>query len=167
MSVTFNLPDLGEGLPEAEIVSWHVEAGQCVEVDQPLLSVETAKAVVDVLNLSDEQTATAFKAAAYDPRIIVSILKDVFSSVVVRIGEVLKSLDFTADETIQALHDQQIPPTAAELAVVLKNVFLSTAYDAARTLRDVGLTIDAIREALSSAGYSFFEILDAVRQLGN
>lgn len=48
MSVTFNLPDLGEGLPEAEIVSWHVKAGQRVEVDQPLLSVETAKAVVDV-----------------------------------------------------------------------------------------------------------------------
>ncbi|HEY0686198.1 MAG TPA: dihydrolipoamide acetyltransferase family protein [Steroidobacter sp.] len=48
MSVTFNLPDLGEGLQEAEIVSWHVKEGQRVEVDQPLLSVETAKAVVDV-----------------------------------------------------------------------------------------------------------------------
>jgi 2-oxoisovalerate dehydrogenase E2 component (dihydrolipoyl transacylase) len=48
MTVTFNLPDLGEGLPEAEIVSWHVQEGQHVEVDQPLLSVETAKAVVDV-----------------------------------------------------------------------------------------------------------------------
>lgn len=48
MSVTFNLPDLGEGLPEADIVSWHVQEGQRVEVDQPLLSVETAKAVVDV-----------------------------------------------------------------------------------------------------------------------
>ena len=48
MSVTFNLPDLGEGLPEAEIVSWHVQEGQRVDVDQPLLSVETAKAVVDV-----------------------------------------------------------------------------------------------------------------------
>jgi 2-oxoisovalerate dehydrogenase E2 component (dihydrolipoyl transacylase) len=48
MSVTFNLPDLGEGLPEAEIVAWHVGVGQRVEVDQPLLSVETAKAVVDV-----------------------------------------------------------------------------------------------------------------------
>lgn len=48
MTVTFNLPDLGEGLPEAEIVSWHVREGQQVAVDQPLLSVETAKAVVDV-----------------------------------------------------------------------------------------------------------------------
>ncbi|HEU4602645.1 MAG TPA: dihydrolipoamide acetyltransferase family protein, partial [Steroidobacteraceae bacterium] len=40
--------DLGEGLPEAEIVAWHVREGDSVTVDQPLLSVETAKAVVDV-----------------------------------------------------------------------------------------------------------------------
>lgn len=45
---TFNLPDLGEGLPEAEIVTWHVKEGDEVRVDQPLLSVETAKAVVEV-----------------------------------------------------------------------------------------------------------------------
>ena len=49
MSVkTFNLPDLGEGLPEAEIVSWLVAEGDIVKVDQPMLSVETAKAVVEV-----------------------------------------------------------------------------------------------------------------------
>lgn len=45
---TFNLPDLGEGLPEAEIVTWHVKEGDTVKADQPLVSVETAKAVVDV-----------------------------------------------------------------------------------------------------------------------
>ena len=45
---TFNLPDLGEGLPEAEIVAWHVKEGDEIQVDQPMLSVETAKAVVDV-----------------------------------------------------------------------------------------------------------------------
>ncbi len=49
MSVkTFNLPDLGEGLPEAEIVNWLVAEGDMVNVDQPMLSVETAKAVVEV-----------------------------------------------------------------------------------------------------------------------
>jgi pyruvate dehydrogenase E2 component (dihydrolipoamide acetyltransferase) len=48
MMKTFNLPDLGEGLPEAEIVSWHVKEGDTVRVDEPLLSVETAKAVVEV-----------------------------------------------------------------------------------------------------------------------
>lgn len=44
----FYLPDLGEGLAEAEIREWYVKVGDTVQVDQPLLSVETAKAVVDV-----------------------------------------------------------------------------------------------------------------------
>jgi len=44
----FRLPDLGEGLPEAEIVEWHVNVGDTVEVDQVLVSVETAKAIVEV-----------------------------------------------------------------------------------------------------------------------
>jgi 2-oxoisovalerate dehydrogenase E2 component (dihydrolipoyl transacylase) len=45
---TFNLPDLGEGLQEAEIVQWHIGAGDQVVADQPLVSVETDKAVVEV-----------------------------------------------------------------------------------------------------------------------
>jgi len=44
----FLLPDLGEGLTEAEIVTWHVQAGDTVAVDQPIVEVETAKAVVEV-----------------------------------------------------------------------------------------------------------------------
>lgn len=44
----FNLPDLGEGLTEAEIHEWHVKEGDTVEADQLLASMETAKAVVDV-----------------------------------------------------------------------------------------------------------------------
>jgi pyruvate dehydrogenase E2 component (dihydrolipoamide acetyltransferase) len=44
----FKLPDLGEGLQEAEIVTWHVKAGDTVALDQPLASVETAKAIVDI-----------------------------------------------------------------------------------------------------------------------
>jgi 2-oxoisovalerate dehydrogenase E2 component (dihydrolipoyl transacylase) len=45
---TFNLPDLGEGLQDAEIVSWHVAEGDHVVMDQPLVSVETEKAVVEI-----------------------------------------------------------------------------------------------------------------------
>ncbi|KAA5838235.1 dihydrolipoamide acetyltransferase family protein [Saccharopolyspora hirsuta] len=44
----FALPDLGEGLTEAEIVRWHVAVGDRVEADQVVVEVETAKAVVDV-----------------------------------------------------------------------------------------------------------------------
>jgi pyruvate dehydrogenase E2 component (dihydrolipoamide acetyltransferase) len=44
----FKLPDLGEGLQEAEIVEWHVNEGDEVSEDQLILSVETAKAIVDL-----------------------------------------------------------------------------------------------------------------------
>jgi len=44
----FHLPDLGEGLVEAEIRAWHVRVGDTVAADQLLVSVETAKAVVDI-----------------------------------------------------------------------------------------------------------------------
>ncbi|WP_329009633.1 2-oxo acid dehydrogenase subunit E2 [Micromonospora rifamycinica] len=44
----FLLPDLGEGLSEAEIVEWKVAVGDLVTVDQSVVEVETAKAVVDV-----------------------------------------------------------------------------------------------------------------------
>jgi pyruvate dehydrogenase E2 component (dihydrolipoamide acetyltransferase) len=44
----FKLPDLGEGLPDAEIVEWLVQEGDEVRVDDPLVSMETAKAVVEV-----------------------------------------------------------------------------------------------------------------------
>jgi pyruvate dehydrogenase E2 component (dihydrolipoamide acetyltransferase) len=45
---SFHLPDLGEGLPDAEIVEWHVKVGDTVRLDEALVSMETAKAVVDV-----------------------------------------------------------------------------------------------------------------------
>ncbi|MFF0751261.1 dihydrolipoamide acetyltransferase family protein [Streptomyces sp. NPDC004267] len=44
----FKLPDLGEGLTEAEIVRWLVDVGDVVAIDQPVVEVETAKAMVEV-----------------------------------------------------------------------------------------------------------------------
>ena len=44
----FKLPDLGEGLPDATIREWYVSVGDKVEVDQPLVAMETAKALVDI-----------------------------------------------------------------------------------------------------------------------
>ena len=44
----FKLPDLGEGLQEAEVVQWHVKEGDTVRADQLVVSVETAKAIVDI-----------------------------------------------------------------------------------------------------------------------
>ena len=44
----FNLPDLGEGIPEADIVQWHIQEGDSIKEDQPMVSLETAKAIVEV-----------------------------------------------------------------------------------------------------------------------
>ncbi len=44
----FKLPDLGEGLPDAEIHEWYIAEGDHIKIDQPLVAMETAKAVVDI-----------------------------------------------------------------------------------------------------------------------
>src|SRR4051812_49992985 len=44
----FKLPDVGEGLTEADIIKWHVQPGDEVEVNQTILEIETAKAVVEL-----------------------------------------------------------------------------------------------------------------------
>jgi pyruvate dehydrogenase E2 component (dihydrolipoamide acetyltransferase) len=48
MASEFRLPDIGEGLTEAEILRWHVPVGAPVTLDQPLVDVETDKAVVEL-----------------------------------------------------------------------------------------------------------------------
>src|SRR5256885_7328073 len=44
----FNLPDVGEGLTEAEILAWSVKVGDLVKVNQILVEIETAKAAVEL-----------------------------------------------------------------------------------------------------------------------
>jgi pyruvate dehydrogenase E2 component (dihydrolipoamide acetyltransferase) len=48
MANEFRLPDIGEGLTDAEIVAWHVKVGAEITADQPLVDMETAKAVVEI-----------------------------------------------------------------------------------------------------------------------
>jgi 2-oxoisovalerate dehydrogenase E2 component (dihydrolipoyl transacylase) len=45
---SFLLPDLGEGLPDATVVEWFVPVGGLAKLDEPLVAMETAKAVVEV-----------------------------------------------------------------------------------------------------------------------
>ncbi len=61
---TFKLPDLGEGLQEAEIVAWHVKPGDSVAADEPLLSVETAKAIVEIPSPFSGQVAGRSRSRA-------------------------------------------------------------------------------------------------------
>lgn len=58
--IVFKLPDLGEGLQEAEIVQWHVQVGDDIAADQPLVSVETAKAIVEIPSPQSGRIAKLF-----------------------------------------------------------------------------------------------------------
>ncbi len=65
----FKLPDLGEGLQEAEIVEWHVKEGDEVKVDQPLVAVETAKAIVDIPSPQGGRIEKLFVSAGDIPHV--------------------------------------------------------------------------------------------------
>lgn len=98
----FALPDLGEGLTEAEIVTWHVTEGDHVIADQPLVSVETDKAVVEV-------------PAPYSGTVahLMAVEGDV-----VKIGAPLVEIDTGRPEDIGAIvgtlarQPQDVPPSA-------------------------------------------------------
>jgi pyruvate dehydrogenase E2 component (dihydrolipoamide acetyltransferase) len=58
----FNLPDLGEGLTEGEILKWLVSVGDTIELNQPIVEVETAKAAVEIPAKWAGQVTTIFHA---------------------------------------------------------------------------------------------------------
>jgi pyruvate dehydrogenase E2 component (dihydrolipoamide acetyltransferase) len=82
VSTDFRLPDLGEGLPEAELVQWLVAEGDTVTLNQTIAEVETAKAVVE-LPSPYAGVVSALHAAAGD---------------VVEVGSVLISFDIAGEE---------------------------------------------------------------------
>ncbi|RLK49560.1 dihydrolipoamide acetyltransferase family protein [Microbacterium telephonicum] len=82
MIAEFRLPDLGEGLPEAEIVSWHVAEGDTVALNQTIADVETAKAIVEIPS-PYAGTVTALRHAEGD---------------VVPVGEVILAVEVAAGD---------------------------------------------------------------------
>ena len=82
---TFKLPDVGEGLTEAEIVRWYVEPGEPVEANQLLCEIETAKALVE-LPSPFTGTVTELHAVAGEVVAVGADLVSVDSSVLVGYG---------------------------------------------------------------------------------
>ncbi|GAA3208374.1 dihydrolipoamide acetyltransferase family protein [Microbacterium terregens] len=82
MATDFHLPDLGEGLPEAELVQWLVAEGDTVTLNQTIAEVETAKAIVE-LPSPYAGVVTALHASAGD---------------VIEVGSVLISFDVDGAE---------------------------------------------------------------------
>src|SRR3954470_1756137 len=64
----YKLPDVGEGLTEAEIVAWHVKVGDVVEINQIVVEIETAKSIVELPSpYAGEVTAILVEAGEMTP----------------------------------------------------------------------------------------------------
>ncbi|MGF1764284.1 dihydrolipoamide acetyltransferase family protein [Aliivibrio kagoshimensis] len=103
---SFMLPDLGEGLAESEIVEWHITVGDTVTVDQIVVTIETAKAIVEV-------------PAPYSGKIINRYGNE---GDVINIGCLLLEIEEaeTADQTADA--DRSVLANKEDAATVVGNV---------------------------------------------
>jgi pyruvate dehydrogenase E2 component (dihydrolipoamide acetyltransferase) len=110
MSAVFRLPDLGEGLQDAEIVAWHVGVGDHVVADQPLVSVETDKAVVEIPSPRSGHIA-ALHGAPGDVVDVGAALVDFADGDAVDAGAIVGSLPAAAPATGDGA-DTPAPPTA-------------------------------------------------------
>lgn len=130
MAIEFKLPDVGEGTTEGQIVRWLVEVGDAVELDQPLVEVETDKAVVEL--------------PAPRPGIILSRHGAVGE--VVPVGSTLVVIG-GADEAREPGHERVTPPDPAErprAPAMPASLGVQAAPYTRRLAREAGIDIEAI-----------------------
>jgi pyruvate dehydrogenase E2 component (dihydrolipoamide acetyltransferase) len=126
----FNLPDLGEGLQEAEIVEWHVKPDDDIAADATMVSVETDKAVVDI-------------PAPYAGRV-----EKLFAAKgeVVRVGAPLIGFEGEAADTGTVVGELEPQHAAAPAAAAAARPAAVRATPAVRALaRDLGVDLAAVK----------------------
>lgn len=105
MAQQFRLPDIGEGLVEAEIVAWHVAVGDVVAVDQIIVEVETDKSLVDI----PSPFAGTVLALGGGPGDVVEV-----GDVLIVIGAPGEALDDEEADQPPEAADQQAPMTGGD-----------------------------------------------------
>ncbi len=104
---TFHLPDVGEGLHEAEIVTWHVGVGDHVVADQPLVSIETDKAVVEIPSPRSGDIA-ALRAEPGDVVAVGAALVDYADAAADDVGAIVGDLPRHEPEAADATSDRAV-----------------------------------------------------------
>ena len=112
---TFNLPDIGEGIAEAEIVAWHVKVGDRISEDQPLADMMTDKATVE-MESPVAGIVTKVAGEAGDVIAIGSMLVEIETATDVSQGESTVQVEAVATVEDELPHAPE--PVAAEPAVV-------------------------------------------------
>ncbi|MHA6333734.1 dihydrolipoamide acetyltransferase family protein [Qipengyuania sp. CAU 1752] len=123
---TFNMPDVGEGVAEAEIVDWHIKVGDTVKEDQHLVDVMTDKATIDIESPVDGKVLEI----AGEPGDIVSV--GAMLLVIEVEGEVADDIEEEGDTGTDASADMATAPKAdvVEERIEVENPDASDADDA-------------------------------------
>jgi pyruvate/2-oxoglutarate dehydrogenase complex dihydrolipoamide acyltransferase (E2) component len=132
MAFEFRLPDIGEGLAEAEIVEWLVQTGQEVRLDQPLVQVETDKAVIEIPA----------------PRAGVLLHQGGEAGAVVRVGEILAVIGEAGEAWVAATRTERPEPApiVGTLTEAPEPSARGEALPVVRKLaRDLGVDLSAVR----------------------
>lgn len=144
---TFKLPDLGEGLPDAEIVEWMVAEGDTVKLDQPIVSMETAKAVVEVPSPYDGKIVKLYGAAGD----------------VIKTGAPLIDFDTGDDDSDDDSEAGAETPETKELASEESDPAGEEREDAGTVVGNVSTSTEVLRQQHSSVGG--VKVTPAVRAL--
>jgi pyruvate dehydrogenase E2 component (dihydrolipoamide acetyltransferase) len=138
----FKLPDLGEGIHEGEILKWHVEPGQSIKENEPLVDVETDKAAVNIPS-PRSGTISALNAKVGD---------------IVNVGDVLAVIDDGSGETAAAAPEARpkekkpdeaktVAPVQAVSAPGMAAGPVAAAPATRRLARELGVNINLIKGA--------------------
>ena len=112
---TFNLPDIGEGIAEAEIVAWHVKVGDKISEDQPLADMMTDKATVE-MESPVAGIVTKVAGEAGDVIAIGSMLVEIETAT--DVSQVESTVQVEAVATVEDELPHAPEPVAAEPAIV-------------------------------------------------
>jgi len=139
--VEFRLPDIGEGLTEAEIVRWIVPEGGTVEVDAPLVEVETDKAVVEI------PSPYAGKVLSHGAKEGETILVGAVLAVIESDAPIVGSLD-TRTETLAPRAEASIspapPPPASPPPVSSPSPSVKALPVVRKLARDLGVDLSKV-----------------------
>jgi 2-oxoisovalerate dehydrogenase E2 component (dihydrolipoyl transacylase) len=152
---TFNLPDIGEGIAEAEIVAWHVKVGDKVSEDQPLADMMTDKATVEMESpVSGVVTKVAGEAG--DVIAIGSMLVEIETAT--DVSQVQSTVQVEAVAAVEDERPHAPEPVTAEPAIV-HEIPASASVPSPNTSSDHKITASpAVRQRAKDLGVELTDV---------
>lgn len=133
MEVEFRLPDLGEGVAEAEIVEWHVAVGQKLSADDPLVDVQTDKAIVSI---PSPYTGKVVGLGAEEEEMVA------VGAVLVTVETADAAVGAAPEAATEAVSPTQPPPASASPSPAREGALASPAIR--RLARERGIELESI-----------------------